>query len=111
MLRREPRSPCSPPGFAAGLAGGGAIGGLAEASHIPELHGAFLDEIRAGVPEGSSAIVLLASPEHVDAMAAAFEGSGGRLIRGYLSREAAKAFEAAVAGSPPVASPPGESGE
>src|SRR2546423_10222515 len=83
-----------PPGFAAGLVGGGAIGGLAQASHIPEVHGAFFDEIRAGVPAGSSALVLLASAGHVDAMAAAFEGSRGRLIRPHLSREDAKAFQA-----------------
>ena len=63
-----------PPGFAAGLVGGGAIGGLAEASHVPELHGTFFDEIRADVPEGSSAIVLLAAPEHVGAMVAGIRG-------------------------------------
>ncbi len=100
-----------PPGFAAGLVGGGAVGGLAEASHIPELHGTFFDEIRADVPEGSSAIVLLATPEHVDAMVEAFEGHGGELVRRHLTPKAAKAFEAAVAGSPPAGSPPGDGGD
>jgi uncharacterized membrane protein len=94
-----------PPGWAAGLVGGGVVGGLAEASHIPELHGAIFDEVRADVPEKSSAIVLLAAPEHVDAMVEAFEGHGGELVRRHLSPEAAKAFEVAVAGSPPAAPP------
>jgi uncharacterized membrane protein len=93
-----------PPGFAVGIVGGGAVGGLAEASRVPELHGALIDELRAEVPEGSSAIVLLAAPEHVDAMVEAFEGKGGRLVRHQLSADGAKAFEAAVADRPPAAS-------
>ena len=57
-----------PPGFAAGLVGGGIVGGLIEGSHVEELHGGFFDEVRADVPEGASALVLLAAPDHVDAM-------------------------------------------
>jgi uncharacterized membrane protein len=96
-----------PPGFAAGLVGGGAIGGLAEASRVPELHGALFDELRAEVPERSSAIVLLAAPEHVDAMVEASGGGNGRLVRHRLSPETAKAFEAAVADRPPAATQSG----
>lgn len=88
-----------PPGFAVGLVGGGIAGGVTEA-RIPELHDAFFDEIRADVPQGSSAVVLLAAPDHVDAMVSAFEGHGGRLVRHHLSTEAARALEAAVAGRP-----------
>jgi uncharacterized membrane protein len=76
-----------------------------EAEHTPPLHDAFIDEVRADVPEKSSAVLLLASPEHVDAMAQAFEGHGGRLVRRSLSPEAARALEAAVAGSPTAAPP------
>ena len=94
-----------PAGLAAGLVGGGMVGGAAQAG-IPELHDAFFDEVRADVPQGSSAVMLLAAPDHVDAMTAAFEGHSGRLVRRHLSPEAAQALEAAVAGSPPAAAPP-----
>jgi uncharacterized membrane protein len=89
-----------PPGFAIGLVGGGTAGGVDEARHVPHLHDAFLDDVRAEVPERSSEVLLLASPEHVDAMVAAFEGHGGRLVRHHLSPEEARALEGAVAGRP-----------
>jgi uncharacterized membrane protein len=92
-----------PPGFAFGLVAGGTAGGMSESEHAPRLHDALLDEVRADVPEKSSALLLLASPEHVDAMLAAFEGRGGRLVRHRLSPEAALALEDAVAGRPRVA--------
>jgi uncharacterized membrane protein len=95
-----------PAGFAAGIVAGGAVGGLADASVIPQLRGAFFDEVRADVPEKSSAVMLLASPEHVDAMVAAFEGHHGRLTRHHLSEDEARALEAAVAGAPPAAAGP-----
>jgi uncharacterized membrane protein len=88
-----------PAGLAVGIVGGGIAGGMHEAT-IPQLHDALFDEVRADVPEKSSAVVLLAAPEHVDAMAAAFEGRGGELIRRSLSADAARAFEAAVSGRP-----------
>ena len=91
-----------PAGLAAGMVAGGAAGGLREADHAPHLHDAFLDDVRAEVPVKSSALLLLASPEHVDAMVAAFEGRGGRLVRHHLSPEAAKALEDAVVGHPRV---------
>jgi uncharacterized membrane protein len=92
-------------GFAAGLVYGGMAGALVEAEHIPQLEGELFDELRADVPQGSSAVMLLAAPEHVDAMIAAFDGSGGRLVRRTLSEETLAALIAAAAGSPP-ASPP-----
>jgi uncharacterized membrane protein len=90
-----------PPGLAVGFVAGGVAGGVAEAG-IPELHGTFFDEVRADVPEGSSAVILLASADHTDAMVAAFEGHGGTLVRRHLSPEASLALEAAVAGYPPA---------
>ena len=91
-----------PPGLAVGLVAGGTAGGLSESKHVPRLHDAFIDDVRAEVPEKSSAVLLLASPEHADAMVSAFEHHGGRLVRHHLSPEAAKALESAVAGSPPA---------
>jgi len=95
-------------GFAAGLVAGGAIGGLMQAGHIPQLEGELFDELRADVPEGSSAVMLLAAPEHVDAMIAAFDGVGGRLVRRTPS-DAALAALTAVAAAAPLASTAGHS--
>jgi uncharacterized membrane protein len=95
-----------PAGFAAGLTGGGVAGSMSEAATGPPLRSAFFDEVRADVPQGSSAIVLLAAPRHVDAMVAALEGHGGRLVRHRLTEEAARALEEAVAGDPAAAPPP-----
>jgi uncharacterized membrane protein len=92
-----------PPGFAAGIVVGGAAGGLSESEDAPHLHDALVDDVRSEVPEKSSAVLLLASPEHADAMVAAFDGSGGRLVRHHLSPDAAPALESAVAGRPPAA--------
>ena len=91
-----------PPGFAVGLVGGATAGSVGEARHAPHLHDALIDEVRAEVPERSSAVLLLASPQHVDAMIAAFEGHGGRLVRHRLSPEGAQALEDAVVGRPQV---------
>jgi uncharacterized membrane protein len=90
-----------PLGLAVGIVGGGIAGSAAQAT-IPELHDAFFDEVRAEVPQGSSAVLLFAAPDHVDAMAEALSGRGGRLVRHSLSDDAARALQAAVAGRPPV---------
>ena len=87
-----------PAGLAVGLVGGATAGGVS--AHGPHLHDALIDEVRAEVPEKSSAILLLASPEHVDAMVTAFEGHGGRLVRHSLSPQGAQALEDAVLGRP-----------
>jgi len=93
-------------GFAAGLIAGGAVGGLIQAEHVPEAHGELFAEIRADVPEHGSAIILLAAPSHVDAMATAFEGSDGRLIRRTLSDSTLTSLEAVVAEAPLAADHP-----
>lgn len=95
-----------PAGLAAGMVAGGVAGGVAEERSGPQLRSAFFDEVRADVPEGSSAIVLLAAPDHVDAMVSALEPQGGRLVRRRLSAETAAALESAVADSPLAAPPP-----
>lgn len=92
-----------PAGLAVGLVGGGLAGSVAEEKSGPQLRSAFFDEVRGDVPEGSSAVILLAAPEHVNAMVAALDGQGGQLVRRQLTAEAAAALEAAVADSPPAA--------
>jgi hypothetical protein len=47
-----------PPGFAAGLAGGGLARSVAEERSGPQLRSAFFEEVRCDMPEGSSAVVL-----------------------------------------------------
>ena len=89
-------------GFAAGLIAGGMVGALAEAERIPQLEGELFDELRHDIPEGSSAVMLLAGPEHVDAMIAAFDGYGGRSVRHKLSDETLNALVKAAAGFPPA---------
>jgi uncharacterized membrane protein len=92
-----------PPGFAAGLVGGAMVGGLENSNDVPELHGAFFDEVRADVPEGSSAVVLLAAPDHVDAMIAAFDTERARPVRRHLTDAASRALAAGFVGRPEVA--------
>jgi uncharacterized membrane protein len=79
--------------MAAGMAAGGTLGGVAQSRSAPAIHGAFFDEVRADVPAKASAIVLLAAPEHVDAMVAAIgDNRHGRLVRRSLSEEESRAL-------------------
>lgn len=94
-----------PLGLAVGLVGGGLAGGVAQERHSPHLRGAFFDELRREVPEGSSAVIMMAAPDHVDAMVSALEGHGGRVVRHHLSAEEANALEQAVADDPTAAQP------
>ena len=96
-----------PAGLAVGLVGGGLVGGVAQERGSLHLRSAFFDEVRREVPEGSSAVIMLADPRHVDAMVTALEGHGARTVRHHLSADHAKALEDAVAGDP-TASPPSE---
>jgi uncharacterized membrane protein len=94
-----------PLGLAVGLVGGGVAGGVAQERSSPRLRSAFFDEVRREVPEGGSAVIMLATPEQVDAMVKAFDGSGGRLVRHRLGADEAKALEAAVAEDPEAVPP------
>jgi uncharacterized membrane protein len=89
-----------PAGMAAGMAAGGTLGGVSQAESGAHVHNAFFDEVRADVPEKSSAIVLLAAPGHVDQMVAALEGRrNARLVRRRLSDEVASSLQEAALGS------------
>jgi len=96
-----------PAGLAAGLVGGGMVGGVSQERSAPHLRSAFFDAVRGDVPEGSSALVMLAAPAHVDAMAAALDGHRSRLQRHHLSADQARALQDAVAGDPKAAPPAG----
>jgi hypothetical protein len=75
----------------------------ADLARLSDVHGGLLDEIRADVPEGSSALVIYAPTDDVDALAEAFRDSGGRLTRHRVSEETAAALAASVAQAPPSA--------
>jgi uncharacterized membrane protein len=94
-----------PPGFAAGLVAGGSIGGYVQSSdgNLPATGGELFEQIRAHVPAGCSAIALLATSDHVDAMLAAFATVGGHSYRRVLSRVEAAMLESAVQDAPLVA--------
>src|SRR5207237_4333174 len=85
-----------PAGLAAGLALGGSAGGVAQSHGSPHEDSAFVDEVRADVPPKSSAIVLLAAPEHVDQMAATLASGHrqGRLTRRQVPDELVSALQA-----------------
>jgi len=51
--------------------------------------------------------MLLASPDHVDAMVDAFANTKGQVARHSLSAEQAEVLRAAVSGTPLAAPPPG----
>jgi uncharacterized membrane protein len=94
-----------PPGFAAGLVAGASIGGYVQSSdgNLPLTEGELFEQIREHVPVGSSAIALLAAPDHVDAMLAAFAVAGGHSYRRVLSQAEAAMLENAVQDAPVVA--------
>ncbi len=87
--------------FAAGLVLGAIVGAESvtptEAEPEPQ---PLLDQLRSGVPKGHSAIVLLAAPEHVEAMLAAVAEDHGKLTRYELSPEQTLMLRQALAATP-----------
>ena len=92
-----------PPGLAAGLVGGAAAGGMVQAGEAGQLGGEGSAEVRDAVPEGSSALVVLAERPDVDAMTDALRGTDSVVaIRRPLSDDAIAALEVALADAPRV---------
>ena len=92
--------PLGPSGFAAGLVGGATAGGAVEASQITEPEGPAFDAIREHVPEGSSAVVVVADPERIRAMYRALFAAADTFVRHRLSPEAEAELRAALAETP-----------
>ncbi len=95
-----------PPGFVVGLVGGGVAGSVSEERASEHNRSALFDQVRAEVPEGSSAVILMATADEVDAMIDALDGHGGEVARHHLAPEAVGALQAAVADSPSAAPSP-----
>jgi uncharacterized membrane protein len=97
-----------PAGLAVGMVAGGVAGGVANEHSGPRLRSALFDELREEIPEGSSAVILMAGPADVDAMVSALQRHGGRPVRHHLTPEGTEILTSAVAGSPSAAPrPPG----
>jgi len=100
-----------PAGLAPGIVIGAVVGGSAghpdEVEPEPEELAA---DLRAAVPQGSSAIVLLAPSEHVDEMLAVI-GAGADVVRRVISGDERRRLEAEVAASPVASDGPNVDGE
>jgi uncharacterized membrane protein len=96
-----------PPGWAVGFALGGTIG--AEVGRPAEIEVApegLVQELRAAVPRGHSAIALLAAPEHVDAMLVALEEKHDSVLRRTLTVAQAAAILASLSPTPQASAGP-----
>jgi uncharacterized membrane protein len=93
------------PSAAFGFVLGGAVGAEVEAE--PET---LVDELRAAVPKGGSAVVLLAAPEHVDVLLAELAGTDGEVTRRSLSPEQTAALERELKATPIASSGPSQRG-
>lgn len=93
-----------PAGFAAGLVLGAILGAetVTPTETEPEPR-PLMDQLRSAVPKGHSAIVLLAAPEHVEAMLAAVSDGHGQLTRYQLSPEQTLMVRQALAATPEAA--------
>ena len=96
--------PLGPSGFAAGLVGGATAGGAVEASQTTTQGPAF-DAIREHVPDGSSAVVVVADPQRIRAMYRALFAGADTFVRHRLSPEAEAELRAALAETPRAPSP------
>jgi uncharacterized membrane protein len=99
------------PGAAFGFVLGGAVGAVVgkptEAETEPQM---LVDELRAAVPKGGSAVVLLAAPQHVDALLAGLDTEGA-VTRRALSDEQVAALEKELKAAPMASSGPSQRGD
>jgi hypothetical protein len=89
-----------PSAVAIGLVGGAIFGGSIEAGELPRPQGPAFDAIRAHVPEGASAIVVVSDAERVAAMGVALAGAADAIERYRLSPAAAMELQSALARAP-----------
>jgi uncharacterized membrane protein len=101
-----------PPGAAFGFVFGGTVGAVAgrptEIETEPQM---LVDELRGAVPEGGSAVVLLAAPEHVDALLDDLAGAAGEVTRRALSDGQTAAIESELKAAPIASSGPSQRGD
>lgn len=100
-----------PVGLAPGLVVGGAVGSqVARPDEVEDEPEALVEDLRTAVPKGSSAIVLVAEPAHVDDMLALLV-EGADVVRRALSEEEVAALQTALRDAPPPSAGPREEGD
>src|ERR1700761_5620826 len=100
-----------PPGFAAGLVAGATVGsqfGKGENDPEPEV---LVERLRAAVPLGGSAIVLIARHSDADEMIAALGERSQAATRRGLNADDVAALQKSLGGWPAAAAPPSRRGE
>lgn len=96
-----------PFGLAPGLVLGGAVGAeVATPDEVEAEPEALVEELRAAVPKGASAIVLLAEPSHVDAMLEALGERGEEVVRRRVDGDELRALVASVGDAPAASGGP-----
>ena len=95
----------APQMVAVALVGGLTVGGLVEAHHLRKLQGPWFDDIRAQLPERSSAVVVFSDGDQVRAMRDALVGTADKLVHYPLSPEAEAELRSALEQAP-EAQPP-----
>jgi uncharacterized membrane protein len=92
-----------PPGIAVGLLVGAVIGSrTGSANDVEPEPRQLADQLRAAVPQDSSAIVLIARAADVDEMLVAVGESAQRVVRQPLAADQAAALEASLSTAPPA---------
>lgn len=89
-----------PAAFAEGLLTGAAVGGIVEASRVPELDGPAFDAIREQLPGGTSAIVVCSSRAQIKSMFDAVLPMADTLVHYRLDPPAEAELRAALAEAP-----------
>ncbi len=101
-----------PVGLAPGLVLGAAVGGSnGRPDEIEADAGALGEQLRAAVPKGSSAIVVLADSEHTDELVALIGDGDGEVTRRTLSDQELATIESAVAAAPAASPGPTREGD
>ncbi len=90
-----------PPGIAVGLLLGGLIGAhTGSPDEVEAEPDAFAERVREAVPRSSSAVVMIAAPDEVEALVSALGGEAAEVIRRPLSDDEAAAVEQALRSAP-----------
>lgn len=101
-----------PPATAAGIVAGGALGAkLGTADEVEAAPDLLMEDLRAAVPKGSSAIVLIAEVARGDEMLAALGDVRGSVARRALAVDELAAIEEAIRSTPPASSGPRTEGD
>lgn len=101
-----------PPGWTTGFILGATIGAeTAKPTEVEHEPPGVADQLRGSVPAGGSAVVLVAAPDHVDAMLKALEDTSGEVARRTLSDAETGALEVALSDEPQARVGPIEPGE